>query len=496
MPTSVSVASRVVRPRVASVPPSDYSDGADAIALAASAGLNLDPWQRYILENALGVREDGLWSAFEVGLIVGRQNGKGAILEARELFGLFLVEDERLILHSAHEFKTATEAFRRILALVEGTPDLRKQVKKVQIGHGDEGIELRDGSRLRFVARSTGSGRGFTGDLIILDEAYALTDKHMEALLPTLSARPNPQLWYTSTPPLDPGTGGQLMALRERGLAGADRLAYFEYSVEGELDKLDRIDLDDRGLWAEANPALGIRISEEFIERERSAMTREGFARERLCVFPPPLRSGSRAIPRELWESLATAQREVPEQLAIAVVVNKARTHSYIGYAGLMPDDRILVALAERPRRGTDGVVERLVQLKAERDPVAIAVDTRSEALLVEMQKAGLSVPEDPDKPERGDLAVMTANQVAAAFGMFIDAAQQRRLAHPDDAAVTAALLEAGTRSLAGGTAWDDAGASVEIAPLRAVTAALWALESRAHLIDSSEELEPWVGFG
>jgi hypothetical protein len=42
-----------------------------------------------VLERALGVREDGKWAAFEVGLDVSRQNGKGGILEARELAGLF-----------------------------------------------------------------------------------------------------------------------------------------------------------------------------------------------------------------------------------------------------------------------------------------------------------------------------------------------------------------------------------------------------------------------
>jgi hypothetical protein len=66
----------------------------------------LDPWQRFVLDRALGESKDGKWSAFEVGLVVPRQNGKGSILEARELAGLFLF-DERLILHSAHEFETA-----------------------------------------------------------------------------------------------------------------------------------------------------------------------------------------------------------------------------------------------------------------------------------------------------------------------------------------------------------------------------------------------------
>jgi hypothetical protein len=121
----------------------------------------------------MGIRPDGRWSSFEVGLSVARQNGKGSILEARELAGLFLPEvHERLLTHTAHEFKTAQEHFIRLATLVEGLPPkYRRLVKHVYEANGSEAIEMRDGRRLRFLARSGGSGRGFSGDLVVLDEA-------------------------------------------------------------------------------------------------------------------------------------------------------------------------------------------------------------------------------------------------------------------------------------------------------------------------------------
>ena len=76
---------------------------------------------------------------------------------------------------------------------------MRKRVKTVTRSHGDEGVELTTGQRLRFVARSRSSGRGFTGDCVILDEAFNLNAEDMAALLPTLAARPNPQVWYASS---------------------------------------------------------------------------------------------------------------------------------------------------------------------------------------------------------------------------------------------------------------------------------------------------------
>ena len=165
------------------------------------------------------MRSDGRWSAFEVGLVVPRQNGKGAILEALELAGLFLW-DEMLILHSAHEFKTAREGFLRLGARIAANPWLAGRVLREWRSHGDEGFELKSGARLRFVARTGGSGRGFSADRVVLDEAFKLDDTAMGALLPTLSARPNPQIWYTSSAPKVDSS--QLHSVRARGVAGGD----------------------------------------------------------------------------------------------------------------------------------------------------------------------------------------------------------------------------------------------------------------------------------
>ncbi len=269
-------------PRLSSLPPFDSdASGRIAVQLAGEARLELDPWQQLVLE--VGLRRRGpKWAAFEVALIVARQNGKGTVLEALELAALFLFPDVRLILHSAHEFKTAAEAFLRVRALIEDHPDFDSQVSRIRTAAGAEAIELKNGKRLRFVARSSGSGRGFTSDLVILDEAYKLGDQEMAALLPTLSARPDPQVWYTSTA----GDQGsiQLGRVRARGVAGGDRsLAFLEWSAQ---------DTDDPAVpqtWARANPGLGIRIDQGYIEREMAALGPDAFARERLSIGDWPM---------------------------------------------------------------------------------------------------------------------------------------------------------------------------------------------------------------
>src|SRR5258708_12756431 len=90
-------------PRVWWVPPCvSNAQGEDAVELAASAGLHLDPWEAWVLKQSMGTLPGGQWSAFEVGLLVPRQNGKNAILEARDLPALFLPHAP-LLLPTAHE---------------------------------------------------------------------------------------------------------------------------------------------------------------------------------------------------------------------------------------------------------------------------------------------------------------------------------------------------------------------------------------------------------
>src|SRR5258707_8912600 len=102
------------RPRLQSVPPCVSSEGERVAELAFAAGLELDDWERHVLEEGLGRDGDGQWSAFEKALIVSRQNGKGSILEALELAALFPDEfGVDLMRDSAHAFEEAGEAVRR-----------------------------------------------------------------------------------------------------------------------------------------------------------------------------------------------------------------------------------------------------------------------------------------------------------------------------------------------------------------------------------------------
>src|SRR5262245_10735160 len=156
-------------PRILYAPDYASTAGGEARELAALAGLELDLWEALVLDVSLAEADDGRWAAAEVGLCVPRQNGKNAVLEARELAALFLLGEE-LVIHSAQQFKTAKEHFLRLLSLIESTPDLDRRVRRVVRAHGEEAIELRNGHRILFMARTKASGRGFTAPLLVFDE--------------------------------------------------------------------------------------------------------------------------------------------------------------------------------------------------------------------------------------------------------------------------------------------------------------------------------------
>lgn len=450
----------VQRPRVLHLPADvAATSGAEAAELAALAGLHLDDWQRYALDVMLAEQSDGQWSAFECGVNVPRQNGKGGLIEARELAGLFLL-DETLLLHTAHEFKTSIEAFRRLRSLVTNCDDLRRKVHKVRESHADVEIELLPrygGGRVRFVARSKGSGRGFTGDCVILDEAMILGPEQMAALLPTLSARPNPQLLYFGSAPL--ATSQQWHAVRKRALAGdSPRLAYLEWSVD------DGADPADPQAWATANPALGVRISYKFVRGELDAMPPAEFARERLGVPDMPAAELA-VIPLQVWADLHDEASEIAGPVVFAVEVAEDRRWASIAAAGRRADGLVHVELVARAA-GTRWVRGWLDQRCETHRPAAVVVSKGG--------PAGSLVADLEHLP--GFTALGTADY-AAACGAFYDAvldevpSVRHRGADALEDAVGLALVAAQKRATGDAWVWDRRSGQ-DISPLVAVTLA------------------------
>ncbi|HWJ10988.1 MAG TPA: hypothetical protein VNS46_16525, partial [Nocardioides sp.] len=348
---------------------------------------------------------------------------------------------------------------------------------------------LDTGQRVKFIARSKGSGRGFSGDVNIIDEAFAYTPVQHAALLPTVSARPNPQFIYLSSPPLDGDSGEVLFDLRERGERGDDPgLGWRDWGVAGELENLAAVDLDDRDLWAAANPALGIRITEETIARERRSMGAVEFARERLGIWPRRNTAGGGVLDPRVWADMRDPASKRSGDVAVALDVTPMRDHGSIGLYGPREDELEHMQLVDY-REGIGWMVARAAELKDALDPICFVIDAKNgaAALIPELAEVGIRVPEDPERPKRGDLLVLGTAEVADAVGQFIDGYRQTppRYRHIGQEPLDTAIRNVKARPIgdAGQIAWGRKLSDVDIGPVQVVTEARYGFRAWRDLV-------------
>lgn len=461
-------------PRLWSAPEHESSAGDEAVELAAMAGLVLDPWQQFVLRHSLGEREDGKWSAPTVGLVCPRQNGKNAILEARELAGLFLLGEE-VIIHSAHEQATASEQFRRLLGLIEAVPEFSSRMLRPIRGKGSEAIELLSGQRILFKTRTGGGARGFSIDCIVFDEAYELPEAAISALVPATSARPNIQLWYTSSA-VDQekhAHGHALARVRERGIEGTSGLAYFEWSVDGTDPSRVPVEVStDPKVWAQANPGFGLRIFEERIKHEHDVdMGPREFAVERLGIgdWPSSDPDAGRVITVPAWNELVDRDSVIETGRVLAFDVAPDFSMSTIAAAGLRNDGLIHVGIVKREQR-MNWVPREVAELAAALRPTVTVADASGgvAALLPELEKLNVEV------------TLTSTKEYAQACMMFAEGVNNATLRHVGEPDLLVAVDGADTKPLGDGWKWARRGSSIaDISPLVAATLAHWGVAAQ-----------------
>lgn len=463
------------RPRLETVPAFDHTSAEEVFDFLDLLGMPLLDWQRYSLWATLGERSDGLWAAPWVVDLCPRQNGKSYKWAARVLAGLFVL-NERLITYTAHNVKTALEVFRLVEFYALKHPSTRRLVAHIVHTQGREGIELFTGQRFQLVARTrTGGGRGMSGDLLILDEALELRDQApINALIPTLSARPNPQLIVTSSAG-DPGSV-VLRDLRLQGQRGEQGMAYLEYSADPSVES------DDEEAWAIANPALGHLITHDTIRRERSIMSDDGFRQERLGIWAAQM-AGS-VISTVAWEATRQEVQEDPIPGACGLAFDVAPDRSWA---------TVMVAYAHGSKTHVRTTRHRLGDGWLTGDLQALATSYQ------------VPITYDPGGPGRdiADLLKIAGTQVqpvggrdyAAACQRFLSGLVNQTVTHHPDLALDEAAHIATTRRY-GGESWVFARTSsghagnTPISPLTAAAMAVWAND---HLYDTTPPPRPEV---
>jgi hypothetical protein len=414
-----AAAPELVEPAHLWIPPRADSYGADVIDLARVCGLHLDEHQQLAIDAIQSVDDLGRWAAIENAVVEPRQNGKSAGILMPIAIAQAVFEPDQLIVWSAHRYKTSHEAFLAMLKLYsdEEHPEFRRRVAKVSYSNGEEAFEFHNGSRIVFIARSQASGRGLSGDLVILDEALFLTGAMMGALFPTLSARPNPMVLYASSAGL--ASSDVLRGLRDRGRAGGDpSLVYLEWCAPEGRCKSDDCDhaktavgcmLDDPAFWAVANPAVAAgRITLDYIAAERRALPVAEFMRERMGWWESPAVGGLFHMPD--WWRAQDAETQPGEAIVLAAHITPDRSRSSVAIASMRGDGRLHVELIEH-RDGVSWVVPYIVD-RVERHGIATI-------RVAGPMAAGALV---PDLEDVNGFKPLNATEVRRACARFFDA--------------------------------------------------------------------------
>jgi len=412
----------------------------------------------------MGVRRDGKWSTPQVGLSTPRQNGKSQLIVARALAGI-LAFDEKTIIVSAHQQDTAREVFTRIVDIIEANPSLAARVTNVIGALNREQIRFGDGQQIRFKARSTGGGRGFSCDCLLLDEAQILSASAWSAILPTMSARPNPQVWLLGTPPTAQDDGDVFGRFRTAGLDGRQsRLAYLEWSAD------DQDNLDDEETWRKANPSYGTRISYDAIAGERATMTDEQFAMERLGMWSTD--AIGRVIDEKSWAAIADESSSAVDRLTLAIDVSPDRSVAAVSLAGLRADGLWHVELDEH-RSGADWIAGWVEQRAGRNGIHAVVIDELSG--LVE-KKRGRNVLKGTTLEVT--LASSEGRDMAIACAGYFDAVMAATVRHTNQPQVNVSLSQAGKRAVGSGWAWNKKTGTSDITPTVSQTLALWGAQN------------------
>lgn len=486
---SASPTLELVRPRICLTPDAyDWTVADEAVEWCRAHKLNLDVEQEFMLRSMLGLDEEGRWQTFEWGLNAPRQNGKGEVLMARELFGLFAL-GEMLIIHSAHEFKTSVRHFKRLEEVIRRNPDLLSRIRRSPVGerrmvgflysHGDESIQLEDGAKIEFRTRTKSGLKGVDDvALLVLDEAQILSEWAHGTMVPTLrasKAERGPQLVFAGNA-ADKDKDDHAIVwtrLRERGIEGDEEsLVYFEYSLDFESpDEVPEDVVRDPEAWRSVNWAMAHgRVREEHMAKELKALGWRQFITELLNVgdYPDPDLVGNAEISEEGWASCEDEHSVLHDPVCISFDVSPGR-RTTISAAGLNGQGRWQVEVIAS-RAGTGWLPQKLSDLCEKWDVVELICDGfgpgNSSAARVEEQ-TGLVVRR------------MKTGEYADACGQFAASVEEGEIVHIGQDELTTSVRGARTRPLVDRWAWSRSKSRTDPGPVISCSIALWSAVDR-----------------
>jgi hypothetical protein len=126
------------------------------------------------------------------------------------------------------------------------------------------------------LAANGGFCRGFSYDLVVVDEVQAVAVEAYESAAPSQLARPNPQMVMVGTAPTLKDDGELFVQMRSAALAGSYRVGVMEWSAP------EGADWRDEEVWRAASPVWNpVRLDRVRVALE--TFGEDGFRPEYLC---------------------------------------------------------------------------------------------------------------------------------------------------------------------------------------------------------------------
>jgi hypothetical protein len=467
--------------------------------------LKLFPWQKWLLLHGLELNQDGLYRFRTVVVEVARQNGKSLLMVVLALWHLFALDSKKVIA-TAQDLSRAEESWEdaveramendELEPLIAGTGE--KERAGVKRGHPKRLI-LDNGCEYRVSSASRRGGRGFSGDLILMDELQ----EHQSwdswgAVTKTTMARPRAQTWAFSNAGdslsvvmrhlrakahrdlgwPDGDADAEVLDDPEPGLAqlledvGEVATGFYEWSAPPKALRTDMTAL------AQANPSMNHTdvVADCVTERALIHALREDpaavFDKECMCRWVAHSDGGP--FPEGSWlQTLDDKARPSPDaKSAICIEVSAGqRERAFVARAALDDNGNPVFGIWA-DQQGTDWVLGWLRENRHRYSVIVLRSGAGTPALSLLDQIETAELP----------LEKWTSADVSAGHGQMFDLIRDnktRHLSHPglDMAATSAAIkIQSG-----GGWIVDPKNSPTDTAPLIAAMGAVWGL---AHLPD------------
>jgi hypothetical protein len=408
------------------------------------------------------------------GMCLARQNGKDEILIAVEGFFAFELAYP-LVMNTAHEFATSIEHQRRLEEFIQESPSLHARVRDkggYRHANGQESINLKSGCRIAFKARTKSGARGWSGDLLVWNEAMIIPETVVGSQKPSIRASQAPHgqktIYAGSAVDLLVHEHGVPFALiRERGLEQNPRVSWHEWGAPfDDPAEMNNDVLQDRSWWPVANPSMpeGL-ILEQTMQDEVDTMPARTVAVELGNVGDWPATDGSDdyVIHIDAWDALRDLGSQLQAPFVLAYDVSPERRCA-IAAAGLNQQGRFHVEVHEH-RPGTDWLVDRLIEMYATDMVERVVCDGVGPAssMVQALRDAGVLVD------------TVNTSEHGQACGRLVDMVSEHAVAHLGSDELRDAIRGARSRTLGDAWAWSRRNSSVDISPLVAATLALGA---------------------